>query len=126
MGSLRGLHFQPGESKLISVITGSIFDVAVDIRRDSPTFGQWVGQEIGPDEQMWVPDGFAHGFYVTSRECNVVYQTTAIWDKELAGGIAWDDPDIGIEWPDKNPILSEKDKQNQSLKEYEKDLDTRR
>ena len=114
-GILRGLHYQTEntQGKLVRVVSGEVFDVAVDIRKDSPTFGQWVGVYLSAENkrQLWVPEGFAHGFYVTSDEAEFVYKCTDYYNPNAEISIAWDDKDIGIEWPiDTTPFLSEKDK----------------
>ena len=113
-GVLRGLHFQttPGQAKLISVLQGKIFDVAVDIRRDSPTFGQWIGiyLEAENHEQFFIPAGFAHGFYVTSSEGALVhYKVSSSYNPETEKTVRFDDPLFSIEWPANNPILSPRD-----------------
>ena len=112
-GVLRGLHYQEPfpQGKLIRCIAGAVFDVAVDIREGSPTFGQWFGAELSAENklQMWVPAGFAHGFCVTSEWGEIVYKCTDVWRKENDRAIAWNDPAIGIEWPLAEPILSAKD-----------------
>lgn len=113
-GILRGLHFQTEntQGKLVRVVSGEVFDVAVDIRKDSPTFGQWVGVYLSSENkrQLWVPEGFAHGFYVTSDEAEFVYKCTNYYDPTSEVSIKWDDADIGIEWPvDIEPSLSNKD-----------------
>ena len=111
---LRGLHFQEPnpQGKLVRTIRGSIFDVAVDIRKGSPQFGRWVGVELTEEnkKQLWVPAGFAHGFLVTSEIAEVTYKCTALYDAPSEISIRWDDPEIGIEWPlGAEPILSSKD-----------------
>jgi len=102
-GILRGLHYQlqQTQGKLVRVIAGEVFDVAVDIRRQSPTFGQWVGVLLNADNKkmMWVPPGFAHGFYVTSEAAEFVYKCTDYYAPEYECSIAWDDPDLAIDWP---------------------------
>lgn len=102
-GVLRGLHFQwPQEQgKLVRVVRGKVFDVAVDVRRGSPTFGAWTGTELDDDahRQLWIPPGFAHGFCVLSEEAVVVYRCTAYYAPQAEAGIRWDDPDLGIAWP---------------------------
>jgi dTDP-4-dehydrorhamnose 3,5-epimerase len=112
-GVLRGLHYQQPhpQGKLLRCIAGSIFDVAVDIRRGSPTFGRWVGYDLTAENrrQLWIPPGFAHGFCVTSERAEVVYKCTEVWRQEFDRSIRWDDPAIGIEWPVSSPILSAKD-----------------
>ena len=114
-GVLRGLHFQlppKAQGKLIQVVSGVIFDVAVDLRLSSPTFEQWVGNTLSADtgHMLWIPPGFAHGYAVTSDGADVAYKVTAEYDPALDRGIRWDDPDLGIEWPIMDPILSEKDR----------------
>jgi len=118
-GTLRGLHFQikHPQAKLVQVITGEIFDVAVDIRRGSPTFGKWTGVVLSDQNkrQMFIPEGFAHGFCVLSDTAHFSYKCSDFYAPDDEGGIIWSDPDIGIEWPVKNPIISEKDKYYQRL-----------
>lgn len=114
-GILRGLHYQAEntQGKLVRVVSGEVFDVAVDIRQDSPTFGQWVGVYLSAENkrQLWIPEGFAHGFYVTSNEAEFVYKCTNYYDPSSEISILWDDENIGIKWPLDGPlILSEKDK----------------
>lgn len=112
-GVLRGLHYQikQPQGKLVRVVAGEVFDVAVDIRKSSPTFGRWVGAILSAENkrQMWIPEGFAHGFVVTSESAEFLYKTTDYWAPEHERCIAWDDPAIGIDWPVKYPMLSEKD-----------------
>jgi len=113
-GVLRGLHYQkvPAvQGKLVMVVRGEIFDVAVDIRKGSPTYGRWVGVRLSSENRrmLWVPEGFAHGFVVLSEEADVMYKVTSEYAPELDRGIRWNDPEIGIDWPVKNPILSPKD-----------------
>lgn len=114
-GVVRGLHFQlapHAQAKLVRCVSGAIFDVAVDIRKSSPTFGQWVGVELsaGNKKQLWIPEGFAHGFVAISDFAEVFYKTNDFWAKDCEGSVRWDDPAIGIEWPlDEAPCLSEKD-----------------
>lgn len=114
-GVLRGLHYQlppKAQGKLVRVVAGEVFDVAVDIRRDSPTFGRWVGSRLSADNrrQMWVPPGFAHGFVVLSESAEFLYKTTDYWAPELERAIAWNDPALAIDWPlDGAPTLSAKD-----------------
>lgn len=100
-GIVRGMHFQPGMAKLVRVARGAILDVVVDLRRGSPTFGQWEGHELsdGNHRQFLCPDGFAHGFCVLSDVADVVYKTSDYWNPELESGFAYDDPGVGIEWP---------------------------
>ena len=112
-GILRGLHFQDPhpQGKLAYVLQGSVFDVIVDVRTDSPTFGRWLGMELNADtkQQIWVPPGFAHGFCVTSESALFAYKCTDYYYPDYEMTIRWDDPDIGIEWPVQEPILSAKD-----------------
>ena len=114
-GVLRGLHYQidpKAQGKLVRVLSGEIFDVAVDIRKESPTFGQWVGEVISAEnkKQIWVPAGFAHGFLTLSDTAEILYKTTDFWSPEHERAIKWDDPDLAIEWPGSvTPQLSEKD-----------------
>ena len=98
---VRGMHFQPGQWKLVRCARGAIFDVVVDIRPDSPTFGQWEGHELGDEThaQLLVPDGFAHGFCVLSDVADVTYKVSSYYDSGLEGGFRFDDPAVGIEWP---------------------------
>lgn len=119
-GVLRGLHYQldpQAQGKLVSAVRGSIWDVAVDIRRGSPTFGRWVAEELSDENgcQLYVPPGFAHGFCVLSNVADVTYKVTAEYAPGLERGIVWDDPHIGIQWPIPEPILSLKDAQLPSL-----------
>lgn len=125
-GVLRGLHYQirQAQGKLVRVIAGEIFDVAVDIRRASPTFGKWVGIILSSENrrQLWISEGFAHGFYVTSEYAEVVYKVTDYYAPEWERSILWNDPAIGIEWHlDGNaaPILSKKDLEGKILAEAE-------
>ena len=115
-GVLRGLHFQKGakaQGKLVRVTAGAVFDVAVDIRRDSPTFGRWVGVELSGENhrQMWIPPGLAHGFLVLSETADFLYKTTEFYSPADEGAVRWDDTDIAIAWPDMGapPTLSAKD-----------------
>jgi dTDP-4-dehydrorhamnose 3,5-epimerase len=124
-GVLRGLHFQlppAAQGKLVSVAAGRIFDVAVDLRAQSPTFGQWVGCTLDADERalLWIPEGFAHGYVVLSETADVVYKVTAEYVAHLDRGVRWDDPAIGIEWPIRDPMVSEKDRKQPTLDEAEK------
>lgn len=120
-GTMRGLHYQlhHAQGKLVSVIWGTIFDVAVDIRRGSPTFGSWVGQTLSDENryQLYIPEGFAHGFFVLSEEADVMYKCTDYYMPGDEYGIRWDDPDIGVQWPSGDPILSEKDARLPFLKD---------
>ncbi|MCB1610765.1 MAG: dTDP-4-dehydrorhamnose 3,5-epimerase [Xanthomonadales bacterium] len=120
-GVLRGLHHQwpKPQGKLVSVLEGSVFDVAVDIRRSSATFGQWFGAELGVDNHrmMYVPPGFLHGFVVTSEYATFSYLCTELYDASCDRSVAWNDPDIGVEWPTQSPLLSGKDQQAPRLKD---------
>ncbi|SAL61542.1 dTDP-4-dehydrorhamnose 3,5-epimerase [Caballeronia telluris] len=121
---LRGLHYQiqQPQGKLVRVIIGSVFDVAVDLRRSSATFGKWVGVELTADNkrQLWVPPGFGHGFVVTSESAEFLYKTTDYYAPEFERSIRWDDRDIGIGWPTGiQPILSKKDEAAYSLAKAE-------
>ncbi|WP_220721024.1 dTDP-4-dehydrorhamnose 3,5-epimerase [Agarivorans litoreus] len=120
-GVLRGLHFQKSkpQGKLVRVVRGSVFDVAVDIRPNSATFGQWAGVELSEDNkrQFWVPPGLAHGFVVTSDVADFEYKCTDYYDPSDEGCLAWDDSEVGIIWPTSDVKLSDKDKQGLALKE---------
>ncbi|MGD9101228.1 MAG: dTDP-4-dehydrorhamnose 3,5-epimerase [Anaerolineae bacterium] len=120
-GVLRGLHYQLppfAQGKLVACASGSVFDVAVDIRRDSSTFGEWVGFELSAENKrmLYVPPGFAHGFYVLEA-ARLIYKITARYAPDYEGGIMWNDSEIGIRWPAGEVILSEKDKRNPLLGE---------
>ena len=125
-GVLRGLHYQLNnpQGKLVHVARGSIFDVAADIRIGSPTFGKWFGTELNDENlhSLWVPPGFAHGFYVLSDVADVIYKCTALYEGSDDRGVLWNDPLIGIDWPDKNPLVSPKDAGHQALSESRTDL----
>ena len=114
--TLRGLHFQfnKPQGKLVRVLSGEVFDVAVDLRRSSPTFGKWVGVYLSAENnnQLWIPPGFAHGFYVTSDTADLVYKCTDYYSPGDDHSLLWSDPNIGIEWPNQvvEPLLSEKDR----------------
>jgi len=113
-GVLRGLHYQKhpkAQGKLVRVVVGEIFDVGVDIRKGSPTYGKWVGERLSVENKwmLYIPPGFAHGFCVLSEEAEVLYKTTEEYAPEYDAGIIWNDPEIGIEWPIEHPILSPKD-----------------
>ena len=118
-GTLRGLHYQapPGQAKLVRVVAGEVFDVAVDIRRGSPTYGRWVGVTLSAENhrQLYVPTGFAHGFCVVSESADFLYKVTSYYDPTAERGVAWDDPALGIEWPVEAPILSDRDRQHPRL-----------
>jgi dTDP-4-dehydrorhamnose 3,5-epimerase len=121
-GTLRGLHFQRApkvQAKLVRAIEGEIFDVVVDIREGSPTFGRWETVLLSAENRrsVYVPGGYAHGFCVTSAGAQVVYKTSAEYAPELEGGVRWDDPDLGIPWPIAEPILSRRDGRWPSLAE---------
>jgi dTDP-4-dehydrorhamnose 3,5-epimerase len=121
---LRGLHYQiqQAQGKLVRVIAGEVFDVAVDIRRSSPTFGKWVGVTLSAanQRQLWIPAGFAHGFVVTSESAEFLYKTTDYWAPQFERCIAWNDPAIGIDWPlDGAPVMSDKDRLGKLLAEAE-------
>jgi dTDP-4-dehydrorhamnose 3,5-epimerase len=113
-GVLRGLHYQwpHPQGKLVTVLEGEVYDVAVDIRRGSPTFGRWEAAMLtaGNHRQLWIPEGFAHGFCVVSEAATFMYQCTALYDPAADSGVRWDDAAIGIDWPVAGPLLSEKDK----------------
>ena len=123
--SLRGLHYQleHGQAKLIYVITGEIFDVAVNIREGSPTFGQWIGEYLSAENkrQIFIPEGFAHGFCVISEEADVIYKCTDFYAPGDEYGIFWADPEIKIAWPMKEVVLSEKDGRNPWLSSVPED-----
>lgn len=121
-GVLRGLHYQiqQPQGKLVRVVQGEVFDVAVDIRRSSPTFGQWVGAHLSGENkhQLWVPEGFAHGFLVLSETAEFLYKTTDYYAPAFERSLAWNDPDVGIQWPgNAQPLLSAKDQAAASLKQ---------
>ena len=124
-GVLRGLHYQlppASQGKLVRAIAGSILDVAVDVRRSSPNFGRWVTERLTADNklQLWIPAGFAHGFIALEDGTEVLYKTTDFYQKASERSIRWDDPAIGIEWPDAlTPILAEKDDSAPSMKDAE-------
>ena len=124
-GVLRGLHYQiqQAQGKLVRVVAGEVFDVAVDLRRNSPTFGRWVGEILSADNkrQLWIPPGMAHGFLVLSQTAEFLYKTTDYWAPEFERCIAWDDPTLGINWPplDAPPLLSGKDAKGVAIIEAE-------
>ena len=121
-GVLRGLHYQKNpkaQGKLVRVIVGEVFDVAVDIRKGSPTHGKWVGQSLSAENRriMYCPPGFAHGFCVMSENAEVVYKVTEEFTPETEAGVAWADPEIGVEWPLADPIVSPRDREWPSLRD---------
>ncbi|MEO8308106.1 MAG: dTDP-4-dehydrorhamnose 3,5-epimerase [Pseudomonadota bacterium] len=125
-GTLRGLHYQlqHTQGKLVRVISGEVFDVMVDLRRSSPTFGQWLGVAISAENKriVWVPEGFAHGFYVVSPTAEFLYKCTDFYDPDSEQTLAWDDPAVGIQWPlvpEVETLLSAKDKLGKTLRDAE-------
>lgn len=121
-GTLRGIHFQKGDkaqAKLVRCVKGAVLDVAVDLRKDSPTFKQWVAVELSEEnkKQLLIPRGFGHGFVTLTNDVEFLYKADNYYAPEAESGIRWNDPDIGVEWGVDNPILSEKDKVNPFLKE---------
>jgi dTDP-4-dehydrorhamnose 3,5-epimerase len=125
-GTVRALHFQlsPGQAKLIRAARGTIFDVAVDLRRDSTTYGQYEAFELSEENarQIYVPVGFAHGFCVTSEVADVTYKVSSYYEPATERGIAFDDPAIGIPWPVKEPLVSDRDRKNPTLEEIAAEL----
>ncbi len=122
-GVLRGLHFQKppfAQGKLVRVMRGSVLDVAVDIRKNSPTYGQWASVELTQDNKWmyWIPPGFAHGFVTLEDNTVFFYKCTNVYNKESEGSILWNDPDLNIDWKVENPILSEKDKTGPPFKDF--------
>ena len=125
-GTLRGLHYQiqQAQGKLVQVVSGEIFDVAVDLRQSSPSFGKWVGEVLSADnrQQMWIPTGFAHGFYVLSEWADLIYKVTDYYSPEWERTLLWNDPDLGIKWPLNLGIpllISDKDADGVPLKDIE-------
>jgi len=121
-GALRGLHYQKdpkAQAKLVTALRGEVFDVAVDIRKGSPTYGKWVGEILSEQNHrlLFVPEGFAHGFLVLSSEADVLYKVNQEYSPEHEKGIIWNDPDIGIKWPMENPIIKEVDAKQPLLKD---------
>ncbi len=121
-GTLRGLHFQKppaAQGKLLAVLAGEVYDVAVDLRKGSPTFGKWAAETLSANNgrMLWVPEGFAHGFCVTSPEATVLYQVTGEYAPDLDRGLRWDDPALAIPWPVERPLLSDKDARLPLLKD---------
>ena len=125
-GILRGLHFQlrPGQAKLVRCVRGAIWDVAVDLRRDSPTYKRWESALLSDENhrQLFVPVGFAHGFCVMSEVADVSYKLTSYYDPDTEAGVKWDDPDIAVKWPIQHPQLSDRDQLAPALSEVESDL----
>jgi len=125
-GTVRGLHFQthPGQGKLVRCARGSVVDVVVDLRRGSPTFGEWESFELDDLDalQLWIPVGFAHGFCVTSEVADFVYKTTNYYDTATEAGIRFDDPEVGVVWPDLELLYSERDRTAPTLTEIADDL----
>lgn len=125
-GTVRALHFQvePGQAKLIRVARGAIYDVAVDLRRDSPTYGQYESFELSDEnaQQIFIPAGFAHGFCVASAEADVAYKVSSYYEQSTERGIAFDDPEIGIPWPTDEPLVSDRDRTNPRLSEIADEL----
>ena len=126
LGVLRGLHYQlmNTQGKLVRVIGGEVFDVAVDLRKSSPTFGRWAGVLLSAKNkrQLWVPEGFGHGFYVTSESAEFVYKCTDVYNPEAERSISWNDPDLAIDWPlvgGRPPLLSSRDEAGTSFKDAE-------
>ncbi len=123
---IRGLHFQTKnpQIKLVRVIIGSVMDVIVDLRKDSPDFGKWTSFELNDKNhyELWIPAGFAHGFKVLSENAVMSYKCVGKYEKGFDSGIKWNDPDIGVEWNIDNPIISERDKQLMSFKRYKKTI----
>jgi dTDP-4-dehydrorhamnose 3,5-epimerase len=124
-GTLRGLHFQApphAQAKLVRCLQGRIFDVAVDVRRSSPTFGQWVSTELSAENghQLFIPAGYAHGFLTLEDDCMIAYKVDAYYSSSADGGLAWNDPAIGIYWPlEGQPVLSAKDNELQTVREFD-------
>jgi dTDP-4-dehydrorhamnose 3,5-epimerase len=123
-GTLRGLHYQiqQAQGKLVRVAAGEVFDVAVDLRRSSPTFGRWVGTLLSADNhhQLWIPPGFAHGFYVLSETADLLYKCTDLYAPQHDRSLRWDDPDVGVVWPLVGPpLLSAKDRAGTPLRDAE-------
>lgn len=123
-GVLRGIHYQMqnAQGKLVRVIQGEVFDVAVDMRKSSPTFGKWIGQVLSANnkKQLWIPEGFAHGFYVMSETAELIYKCTDYYSPEYDRSLLWNDQEIGIDWPLINgtePLLSDKDKNAKAFRE---------
>lgn len=127
VGVLRGMHYQlspKAQSKLVRVVTGAIYDIVVDIRKGSPTYGQWEGFILSEynKRQLFVPQGFAHGFCTLTKNVNLLYKVDEYYSPDHDRGIAWDDPDLAINWPVSNPILSGKDSKQPTLHEADNDF----
>ena len=124
-GILRGLHYQKpqGQGKLVFVIEGEVYDVAVDIRKGSPTFGRWAGHYLSGDNkrQLFIPAGFAHGFCVTGEKALFAYKCTDYYNRESEKGVIYNDPDLGIKWPVETPVISDKDRELPRLKDINSD-----
>ena len=123
-GIVRGMHFQPGQAKLVRCARGAILDVIVDLRRGSPTFGEWESMQLDDEEnrQLYIPDGFAHGFAVLSEAADLIYQCSAYYDRSSESGFKYDDPDLAIEWPAGALIASERDANGPRLAEIVDEL----
>jgi dTDP-4-dehydrorhamnose 3,5-epimerase len=121
---LRGIHMQRGQAKLVRCPKGRIFDVAVDLRPDSPTYKRWEGYELDDADhrQLFIPDGFGHGFCVLSDSADVLYRVSSYYDPDLESGIAWDDPEIAVDWPVPDPVLSDRDRGAPRLADVERSL----
>lgn len=121
---LRGIHMQVGQAKLVRCPKGRIFDVTVDLRPESPTFKRWEGFELDDvsHRQLFIPDGFGHGFCVLSASADVLYRISSYYDPELERGIAWDDPEIAVDWPIRDPVLSDRDRSAPRLDQVEATL----
>ena len=124
-GILRGLHFSPGQAKLVRCVRGAIWDVAVDLRKGSETYRAWEGYELSDSNhrQLFIPAGFGHGFCVLSEVADVAYKLSSYYDPATEAGIRWNDPDVGVEWPVAEPRLSERDTTAPTLAEIEAELD---
>ncbi|MGI2125811.1 dTDP-4-dehydrorhamnose 3,5-epimerase [Shewanella oncorhynchi] len=126
-GVLRGLHYQlspHAQAKLVRCVVGEVFDVAVDIRKSSPTFGQWVGVHLTAENkrQLWIPEGFAHGFVTLSETAEFLYKTTNYYHKQSEGALVWNDADLNIQWPNQDVLLSEKDLLAQTFSMFKQEL----
>jgi dTDP-4-dehydrorhamnose 3,5-epimerase len=123
-GALRGMHFQPGMAKLVRCVRGAIFDAVVDIRRGSPSFGRWESFELTGEmgRQLYVPEGFGHGFCVTSEVADVTYKCSAYYDAAVEGGFRYDDPEVGIAWPNLELRVSERDRAAPMLRDLDGEL----